>query len=216
MNYGTLHQLRNLINRRDVVKIPKEIFNACDDFFRLILQCHVITAGLKLLGIESCTSSPPENLKTHNIGSQSPSQCKAILQAYCRAIVDAFTNLHLNTNPSASHPVLSYNDKIMGYAIELLTLGLLYTEFTDAIREGDGVRILRCWKFMFPLFRASGRINYTIEAFRLLYSHAFLLSPCQAKQLLWSRCINTTWQEYTYGSTLKSCSQRCNTWARSK
>ena len=34
--------------------------------------------------------------------------------------------------------------------------------------------------------------NYTIEAFTMLYSHAFLFSPCQADQLLWCRFVNTT------------------------
>ena len=44
---------------------------------------------------------------------------------------------------------------------------------------------------MLPLFRASGRTNYSIEAFQMLYSYSFLLSPRQGMQLLWSRCINT-------------------------
>ena len=47
-----------------------------------------------------------------------------------------------------------------------------------------------CQKFIFLLFCASERTSYASEAFRMLYSHAFL-SPRQAKQLLWSRCINT-------------------------
>ena len=81
---------------------------------------------------------------------------------------------------------------MLGYAIELLTLGLLYVEYTDAIKEGDGQRVHRCWKFMFPLFKISGRKNYTIEAFTMLFSHAFLLSSRQAEQLLWCRFINTT------------------------
>ncbi len=28
-------------------------------------------------------------------------------------------------------------------------------EFKDAIREGDGERVLRCWKYMIPIFSAS-------------------------------------------------------------
>ena len=45
---------------------------------------------------------------------------------------------------------------------------------------------------MLPLFRASGRTNYAIKVFTMLYSHAFLLSPRQANQLLWCRFVNTT------------------------
>ena len=35
-------------------------------------------------------------------------------------------------------------DGVCEYAQEVLSLGLLYMEFNDAIREGDGERILRC------------------------------------------------------------------------
>ena len=31
--HGTLYQLRNVMNRRNVVKKPIDNFNACDDFF---------------------------------------------------------------------------------------------------------------------------------------------------------------------------------------
>ena len=191
-DYGTLHQLRNLINRRNVVKTPKNNFNACDDFFRLIFKCHIITAALKVLQMESCTSPPPHDLCPEIIQLHSAAERKNILHLYYRAIVEAFTNLQLKTNSLQCHEILTYDDKITGYATELLTLGLLYVEFTDAIHEGDGDRILRCWRFMLLLFRISGRTNYSIEAFRMLYSYSFLLSPRQAKQLLWSRCINTS------------------------
>ena len=38
-------------------------------------------------------------------------------------------------------------DGVCEYAQEVLSLGLLYMEFNDAIREGDGKRILRCWRY---------------------------------------------------------------------
>lgn len=60
----------------------------------------------------------------------------------------------------------------------------------DAIREGDGKRILRCWIFFLPIFKVSNRSNYSIEAFIVLAQHDFLFSE-RMKQLLWSRTINT-------------------------
>ena len=42
---------------------------------------------------------------------------------------------------SDSHTVLSYDDQGLGYAIELLTLGLLYIEITDAVKQSDGQRV---------------------------------------------------------------------------
>ena len=81
-------------------------------------------------------------------------------------------------------------DKIFSYACEVLTLGLLYLEFVDAIREADGTRILRCWKFFLLYFKVSGRTNYSIEAFVLLAQEKYLFSPRMAMQLKWSRTVN--------------------------
>ena len=64
-------------------------------------------------------------------------------------------------------------------------------EFMDAMREGDGERIIRCWKFLLPLFKSSGRTNYSIEAVTLLAQDYFLFSPRMAAQLAWSRTVNT-------------------------
>jgi len=82
-------------------------------------------------------------------------------------------------------------DGVLEYASEVLSLGLLYLEFTDAIKEADGDRILRCWRFFLLLFRESKRKNYAIEAFTILAQERFVLSPRQQLQLKWSRTINT-------------------------
>ena len=52
----------------------------------------------------------------------------------------------------------------MEYARETLSLGLLFLEFKDAVKEGDGTRVLRCWKYFLLLFHASGHTNYCLEA----------------------------------------------------
>ena len=85
-----------------------------------------------------------------------------------------------------------YDDRMFGYATKLLSLGLFYVEYCDAIKEGDGDRVLCCWRYLLPLFRVSGRKNYAIEAFKMLFSYHYVLSPRQAKQLLWSRFVNMT------------------------
>ena len=64
-------------------------------------------------------------------------------------------------------------------------------EFKDAIREGDGKRVLRCWRYMLPLFRFTQHKNYCIEAFNLLCQYSFRLPPRQAEELIWSWFINT-------------------------
>ena len=80
---------------------------------------------------------------------------------------------------------------MLEYAKEVLTLSLFYNEFHDSIREGDGLRVLRCRKFLLLIFKASQRKNYAIEAFTLLAQSEALFSERLRHQLLWSRFINT-------------------------
>jgi len=66
------------------------------------------------------------------------------------------------------------------YTTEVLTLGLLWWEFKDAIKEGNGNRVLCYWKF---LFKAKNHTNYSKEAIILLSQYYCLLSDRQAAQL---------------------------------
>ena len=77
------------------------------------------------------------------------------------------------------------------YAVELLSLGLLWHGFRDAIREGDGDRILRYWKFLLIVFKSTNHRNYAKESINVLYHYYYILSERQKMELLWSRCINT-------------------------
>ena len=67
-------------------------------------------------------------------------------------------NVDLSTNLSpenaSGHEIST--DNVYAYACEVLSLGLLYFEFRDAIKEGDGERIIRIWKYLLLLFKASG------------------------------------------------------------
>ena len=104
-----------------------------------------------------------------------------------RRVVDTYTNFKfdLRSPPEPS------DDHIYAYAVEVMSLGLFYLSFKDAIKHGNGEHVLRCWKYFIPVFKASGRTNYSIEAFLTLYQYYFMLSPRQSHQLLWSRFINT-------------------------
>ena len=86
---------------------------------------------------------------------------------------------------------MKYNDQVFAYASEVMSLGLFYLEYNDAIKEGDGLRLLRCWRYLLPLFKLTGRTNYSLEVLYMLYNYHYVFSPRQAQQLIWCRCINT-------------------------
>ncbi len=77
------------------------------------------------------------------------------------------------------------------YSTRLLGLGCFYLVYCDAIREGDGERVLQCWRYLLPIFKSSGRKNYSIEVLNMLCQYEFELTPRQAQELIWSRFIST-------------------------
>ena len=69
-------------------------------------------------------------------------------------------------------------DDMYNYQRNLMDHGMLYLNFTDAIREGDGERIIRCWKYLLLHFFADGDKNtkYAIEALFLQFQQqAYML-----------------------------------------
>ncbi len=78
-------------------------------------------------------------------------------------------------------------DHVTNYACQVIGHGLMAENFHDAWREGDGGRLLRCWKFLLLHFRENGRTKYALEAFRLIAQTSALLSPRKAHQLTWNR-----------------------------
>ena len=82
-------------------------------------------------------------------------------------------------------------DGVFAYASAVLNDGLLLLEFKDAIREGDGQRILRCWKAFLLYFHFARHHNYANEAVRMLSAVYALATPRVAAQITWSRVINT-------------------------
>ena len=53
MEQGTLYQLRNLINRRSVVKKVKSDVNACEDFLESVLTGHIISCAMEVLDMSA-------------------------------------------------------------------------------------------------------------------------------------------------------------------
>jgi len=92
--------------------------------------------------------------------------------------------------PVTSTPPLINISTATMYTTDVLTLGLLWHGFHDAIREGDGDRIFLYWKFLLPVFKQESHYNYAKEAFKLILQSK-IMSPRKLSELKWSRTINT-------------------------
>ena len=184
---GTMYQLRNLINRRNVVTDPKKDMNACEDFFELITNAHILAAAMQKFDMNNLTDPLSSELFPRD-QELSQKERSTVLDSAVRTLISEFVDMSFPKKPKK---VPKNQDHILEYAKETLTMGLIFLEFKDAVREGDGDRVLRCWKFLFLFFRASGHTNYTLEALTLLSNYHYLLPPRYAEQMKWNQFINT-------------------------
>ena len=164
---GTLYQLKNLVHRSSVGADPSKNMKAFEDFFSVVLSAHIIVAAELVssdASLDTCTE-------------------------VAKKIISKFIKINI--------PALGSNDGHQAntstanlYTTDLITLGLLWHGFHDAIREGNGDRILLYWKFLLPIFKEENHHNYAKEAFNLLLK-SLILSPRKLCELKWSRTVNT-------------------------
>lgn len=193
--HGTLQQLKNLLNRQ-LPNDPKADMNSYEDFLLVVGIGHILSAAMKQLGMTDIEDTPTEILPS-NLADIGQDEKRRVMSTFIDAFIEKFVNLDILRERSHKpvQPKPSSTDGVFEYAREVLTLSLLHGEFHDAIREGDGDRVLRCWKFFLLYFKASRRVNYAIEALTLVVQYHLLLPDRLAQQLLWSRFINTHGKE---------------------
>lgn len=165
-----MYQLKNLLNRTAVPLDPSENMKAAEDFLLAVLYSHIIAAAKAVI----------DDSETSDVLSLS------------KAIVERYITIVLPSSLADKPPPVKCDDRINIYATEVLTLGMLWHNFHDAIKEGDGNRLIRCWKFNLLAFKSARRKNYSIEALNLLLQVNYILSPREAAQVKWCRSVNTS------------------------
>lgn len=78
-------------------------------------------------------------------------------------------------------------DHVFNYGCLHLSLGLLVRNAEDAVKEGDGARLLRVWKFLTFLYRLKGANKYALAGLRVQASILGLLTPRDAHRFTWNR-----------------------------
>ena len=186
---GTLFHLRNVINRRNVIKDPAKDFTACEDFFVHVVEAHILTACMAVFKMESLEDQPTEEMfSKESLTSDDTVKRSTLLKAILSVLQE-----HVSLPSIAEHVDFaeeSPKDHVQEYARETLSLGLIFLECQDATREGDGERIIRCWRYLLLIFKESGRTNYSTEAFTLLSQFQFLFSERMQMQIMWCRTVN--------------------------
>ena len=139
--WGNLYQLRYLVNRRTVVSDPSNDLDACEDFLKLIVTAHILAAIMAVLGMETLDDNPSPQL----FPEKEAKEKTAILQSVAKVVLNDYTDFSFPARTQSTSP--KGKDHAHEYAKEVLTLGLFFLDYKDAIREGDGARVLRSWKY---------------------------------------------------------------------
>ena len=108
---GSLLQLRNLLNRRNVAKEVKGRFNATIDFFELIVHCHIIAAAMNFFGLKGVTDSPTSNALPSGIVKWSLDKQWRVFSSIIGQLIDRYVIVNkfadLHPQPQIPRPVLS-------------------------------------------------------------------------------------------------------------
>ncbi|CAB3988651.1 PREDICTED: uncharacterized protein LOC107352495 [Paramuricea clavata] len=85
---------------------------------------------------------------------------------------------------------VSVSDDRYNYATLRLSMRLFLRNFDDSVKEGDGERTIRCWKFAMLLFRLHGHNKYALAALQLQAWLQAMLNPKLSHSLMWNRYVN--------------------------
>ena len=135
-------------------------------------------------GMKSLEDTPTEDIVKHDVWMLENDERKQLLRQLTGSVIASFTDLKYHHDGNAS------TDAVFEHSRQLLSIGLFYMYFRDAIKEGDGNRVVRCWRYMLPMFYFTSRKNYANEALIFLANLAFLPGRI-SNQMIWSRFVNT-------------------------
>lgn len=183
-DYGTLAQLFTLINRLPAAKKPKKDMNACTDALFTVLKGHFLAFACKELGIEDLESDINHPILTSRA---SDLEKQKYIVGLSMKVVE---NCTLIGDTLIGKKVRESGDKVYNYTRSLCHYTSLALEFYDAWHEGDGNRIIRCWRIFLLHFFESGRTKYSFEAMRLQVQLSCLPSHL-VHQITWDRFANT-------------------------
>ncbi|KAJ7389453.1 hypothetical protein OS493_031422 [Desmophyllum pertusum] len=225
-DHCTMFADRNLINRRNVREDPHTAYRADRDFMSLEVTARVVAAAFHVLGLQSRQDKPKNFPIPENLASQSKLHQLQFLHKAAAKIVDdvVIDETMMNGSleemvsmqerqeileealdaPSALHssstPPSKDADDMFNYNAALLSEGLYFLNFVDAVSEGDGGRIIRQYKYLMLLCKADGphSTKYALESlYQLLLANS--LSEKEAEIFVWNRTVKQsrwTWKEY--------------------
>ena len=125
-----------MLGKKNVKKDPSKDFNASEDFFFIVIKGFILSAALEAFQMGYIDEYPQhmEDWIVSDIEKR-----KQVMSSLCDKIISKF--VRFSYAYEGSH---IKNSPVLEYAVQLLSSGLFYFEYHNAIREGDGERVYRC------------------------------------------------------------------------
>ena len=185
-NHGTLMFFRNKLNRKTLSNDPKKQVDATIDFVYTVVKGHWIACACEILGITDVdgTISYPRELLKDDLDKK-----REFVEGIATQVVDRLTLV--DSAFLAPGEMVDSGDTCYNYARVMCHFGSLVMEFRDAWAEGDGERVIRCWRLFLPHFQVAGHTKYSLAAFNVQLQTKATLSPNAAHQVMWHRFVNT-------------------------
>lgn len=98
--------------------------------------------------------------------------------------------MDVDESPDTNEAAKSSDDPLYNYHRGKLIFGLLMLDLNDAIREGDGQRLMNLYKIALPFFDVHGCTKYFYTTLLLLVKVSAILPEGQAFRLIWNRFFN--------------------------
>lgn len=134
MDSGTLYQLRNLINRRNVRKDPSKDVNASEDFILTVDEGHILSAVIQVFEMTSLDDVPSSASIPSNSSELAPHARSNVLLHAVQEVIETHVDLSFGMNEEDDENThgMEKEDNIYEYARETLMM-----EFLDATIERE-------------------------------------------------------------------------------
>ena len=115
-NTGTMYQLRNLLMRRSVTEKIRTDPTACEEFFLLVVDGHILSAAMKAFELNSLDATPQSSQFQGDFLNTSPTETRKIFLSSVNELLSD------RTYQFAVGKCINDNDSVYTYAKELLSL----------------------------------------------------------------------------------------------
>ena len=110
--------MRNVIGRTNVNADPVHKFNECDDFFTLVVTCHVLVSAMKLLSMQTLDDIPSllDDVPAATLWMETKEKRENVLRTLCMKIVDfssfKFSQASSSSTDKVSVQIYSISNKV--------------------------------------------------------------------------------------------------------